>query len=298
MVDVTLEQARTLDAVVRHGSFAKAAQALHKVHSAVIYGVKGLEAAVGFELFDRSGYRAALTPLGLRVHAQCVRLLEAERELAALVERTRAGFEPTLRVAFDGLLPVAPILAAVRRVTAVSPQTRVSLFSEFLADVEARAEREQAEVMITVVPPLGAIGPETPLPSLSSWLVTARSHPLARVKRLRAEHLQGHPFLTVRASDQRLTMSTSAIDKPSEFKLGDFHAKRQALLAGMGWGWMPAYLVDDDVAKGRLVVLAFGRDRGRHVFHPSLQVRRLAVGGRAVEAFAATLAARLGPTKN
>ncbi|MCC6625546.1 MAG: LysR family transcriptional regulator [Deltaproteobacteria bacterium] len=296
MSDITLEQARTLDAVVRLGSFAKAAHALHKVHSAVIYGIKGLEAAVGLPLFDRSGYRAALTPLGQRVHAQCVRLLEAERELAALCEAARAGFEPTLRVVFDGLLPVAPILAAVRKVTAVSPRTRVSLSSEFLADVEARAEREQAEVMITVVPPLATIGPEVALPELASWLVCGERHPLAGVKRLRAEHLEAHPFLTVRASDQRLTMSTSSLDKASEFKLGDFHAKRQALLAGMGWGWMPSYMIEDDVARGRLVVLAFGPTRGRHTFRPVLQVRRAAAGGRAVEAFATTLAARLGPT--
>jgi len=295
-MDVTLEQARTFDAVVRLGSFAKAAEALHKVHSAVLYGVNGLEAAVGLPLFDRSGYRAVLTPLGARVHAQCLRLLEAERELAVLCEVARAGFEPTLRVVFDGLLPVAPILAAVRRVTAVSPRTRVSLSSEFLADVEARAEREQAEVMITVVPPLATIGPETSLPALTSWLVVAASHLLADLKRLRAEHLEAHPFLTVRASDQRLTMSTSSLDKASAFKLGDFHAKRQALIAGMGWGWMPAYLVDDDVARGRLVVLKFGPTRGRHVFRPVLQVRRAAVGGRAVAAFTTTLASRLATT--
>ncbi len=291
---VTLEQARTLDAVVRHGSIAKAASALHKVHSAVIYGVKGLEAAIGVELFDRTGYRSVLTPLGQRVHAQCVRLLEAERELAALCEVARAGYEPALRVVFDGLLPVAPILAAVRKVTTVSPSTRVSLFSEFLADVEARAESEQAEVMITVVPPLARIGPVQALAPLASVLVVARGHPLTTIKRLRADHLEAHPFLTVRGSDQRLTMSTSALEKASAFKLGDFHAKRAALLQGMGWGWMPDYLVADDLAKGRLVVLPFGPTRGRHTFEPLLQVRHIAAGGRAVTAFVDALAARLG----
>lgn len=288
-MDVTLEQARTLDAVVRHGSYTKAAKALHKVHSAVIYGVKGLEAAVGFELFDRSGYRSVLTPLGQRVHASCVKLLESERELAAVCAAARAGYEPTLRVVFDGLLPVEPILAAVRQVTAVSPATRVSLFSEFLAEVEARAERDAPEVMITVVPPLSTIGPAHKLAPLTSLLVAARNHPLAAQKRLQATHLEAHPFLTVRASDQRLTMSTSALDKSSEFKLGDFHAKRVALLRGMGWGWMPEYLVADDLAKERLVVLRFGPTRGRHVFQPIMQVRRAAAGGQATDTFVRTL---------
>jgi len=294
MVDVTLEQARTLDAVVRLGSYTKAAAELHKVHSAVIYGVQGLEAAVGFALFDRSGYRSKLTSLGQRVHLQCQRLLEAERELDALCQAVRAGHEPYLRVVFDGLLPIEPILAAMRKASAASPSTRVSLFSEFLADVEARAERERAEVMITVVPPLSTIGPARRLAPQPSLLVAAKGHPLARVRRLEAEALQAHPFLTVRASDQRLAMSTSALDKPSELRLGDFHAKRVALLQGMGWGWMPEHLVADDVARGRLVVLKFGPTRGRHVFHPELQVRKAAVGGRATDTFVDALVAALG----
>lgn len=294
MLNITLEQARTLDAVVRHGSFAKAAAELHKVHSAVIYGVQSLEAAIGLPLFDRSGYRSVLTPFGRQVHQHCVRLLAAARELEAVCEVARAGYEPTLSVVFDGLLPVEPILHAVRGVTAESPATRISLFSEFLAEVEARAEREEADLMLTVVPSARTIGIEHALAPLTSLLVVHRDHPLAAIKRLTAADLEAYPYFTVRGSDQRLTMSTSALDKSSELKLGDFHAKRLALLAGMGWGWMPEYLVRDDVAKGRLVVLRWGRTRGRHVFHPVLHVRRGREHGRAAQAFVTALRGGLG----
>ena len=104
-VNITLEQARTLDAVAHHGSFAKAARALHKVHSAVLYSVKQLEDAVGLPLFDRSGYRSALTPLGRRVLEHCQRLLAAEAELDATCRAARAGHEPDLRIVFDGHAP-------------------------------------------------------------------------------------------------------------------------------------------------------------------------------------------------
>lgn len=294
MLNITLEQARTLDAVARHGSYARAAAELHKVHSAVIYGVQSLEAAIGLPLFDRSGYRSVLTPFGQQVHAHCVRILHAARELETLCELARAGYEPTLSVVFDGLLPVEPILHAVREVSAESPATRISLFSEFLAEVEARAEREEADLMLTVVPSARTIGSEHALAPLTSLLVVRHDHPLARKKRLTTADLEAHPYFTVRGSDQRLTMSTSALDKSSELKLGDFHAKRVALLAGMGWGWMPEYLVADDVAKGRLVVLRWGRTRGRHVFHPVLHVRRGREHGRAAKAFVTALEARLG----
>ena len=63
-MNITLEEARTLDAVVRFGSFAKAAQSLHKSHSAVIYSIKTLETQTGLNILDRSHYRTALTPVG------------------------------------------------------------------------------------------------------------------------------------------------------------------------------------------------------------------------------------------
>ncbi len=308
-MNITLEQARTLDAVVRHGSFAKAARALHKVHSAVVYGLKGLEDAVGMPVFDRTGYRTALTPLGRRVHELCVRILAAEADLDLLCQTARAGYEPRLGVVFDGLLPVAPILRAVRAVTAASPLTRVSLSSEFLGEVEARAEREQAEVMLSVVPPQRPIGPAYPLAPLVSLLVAHQGHPLAGARRKpTAADLEAHPFLTVQASDQRLAMSTSALDregpawpvrafaglpagldKATEFKLSDFHAKKVALMAGMGYGWMPEYLVAKELAKKSLVVLRFGEGGGRHAFRPILHCRQAAVGGRAMQALVEAL---------
>lgn len=289
LLNVTLEQARAFDAIIRLGSYTKAARELHKVHSAVIYGVKSLEAQVGLPLLDRSGYRSRPTALGLRVHEHCVRILDAARELDRLCQSARAGYEPYLRVVFDGLLPVEPILTALRRVAETSPETKLSLFSEFLGEVEARTERERAEIMLTVVPATRSIGVELPLTPLPSLLVVHPDHPLGGVKRLSAAALEAHTFLTVRGSDQRLAMSTTPLEKGRQFKLGDFHAKRAALLAGMGWGWMPEYLIGDDLATGRLMVLRFGPARGRHVFRPMMHLRRETADGGATKAFVSAL---------
>jgi DNA-binding transcriptional LysR family regulator len=288
-MNITLEQARTLSAVARLGSFAKAAAELRKVHTAVLYAVKQLEEEVGLTLVDRSGYRATLTPLGRRVLEHCERMLAAEGELARFCETARLGHEPSLVVVYDGLLPVAPILTAVRAASEASPATRIALFSEYLGDVEARAAREQAGLVLAVVPLQAPLAEAVKLAPLPSVLVAAKGHPLTQMKRLSAEALAAHPYLTVRGSDQRLRMSTSPLDKVSEFRMSDFHAKRVALLAGMGWGWMPEYLVTQDLARKRLVVLGWG-ERGRHIFEPVLH-RRHAAGeaGPATTAFVGAL---------
>ncbi len=82
-MNVTLDQARALDALARHGTFAAAAEMLHKGHTAVLYALRTLEEQTELVLLDRRGYRTRLTPAGERVLEHCRKLLAAERELEA-----------------------------------------------------------------------------------------------------------------------------------------------------------------------------------------------------------------------
>jgi DNA-binding transcriptional LysR family regulator len=61
---VNLRQLETLLAIVEHGSFAKAANALHTTQSTVSARVRDLERYLGAPLFDRLGRRAQLTSRG------------------------------------------------------------------------------------------------------------------------------------------------------------------------------------------------------------------------------------------
>jgi homogentisate 1,2-dioxygenase len=124
-MNVTLDQARALDALERHGTFAAAAAALRKGHTAVLYALRTLEEQTELALLDRSGYRTALTPAGRRVLDQCRKLLAAERDLAAVCQEIRTGWEPALRVVVDGIVPVAPVIAVVGRLVAAQAHVGV-----------------------------------------------------------------------------------------------------------------------------------------------------------------------------
>ena len=93
-MDVTLDQLRALDAVVRTGSFSEAAVVLHKVPSGVSYTIKGLEQAVGLTLFDRRRRTASLTPAGQRI-LEAGRLVLREQQLfERLALSLGDGWEP------------------------------------------------------------------------------------------------------------------------------------------------------------------------------------------------------------
>ena len=91
-----LDALAALDAVVTTGSYAQAAEHLHKVTSAVSYQVKKLEEQLRLPLLDRSGYRVRLTPQGEAVLAEGRRLLQHAHQVEALAQQLATGWEPQL----------------------------------------------------------------------------------------------------------------------------------------------------------------------------------------------------------
>jgi DNA-binding transcriptional LysR family regulator len=275
---VTLDQARALDALARHGTFAAAAKALHKGHSAVVYLMDKLEEQTGLELLDRGGYRTRLTDAGTQILEHCRRLLTAERDLVAVCNELKTGWEPSLHVIFDGIFPAGPVLEVVGALSAEGAPTRLQVATSFLGDVEARFVREDADVMITVLPA------QTPglrvikLPPLKARLVAHKGHPLARKEgKLERKDLDAHVLITVRGSDPRLHLSTGPIERRSTVHLEDFAAKKAVILQGVGFGWLPEHMIARELRKGELVALAL--DRGStHAFEPRLCHRDVRLG--------------------
>lgn len=268
---VTLEQARALDALDRAGTFAAAATRLRRGHTSVLYSIKTLEDALGFPVLDRSGYRTRLTPQGKRVLEGCRALLAAEAELAAAIAELRSGWEPSVGVVFDGIVPIDPLLRAVGRLIGEKAPTRIDVRAEFLAGVEEAFERLGAHLMIAVVPPRATDLVAVPLAPVRASLVARADHPLARGRHAEAA-LRGHLLLTVRGSDPRLELPTAGIEAQSTVHLNDFASKHAAILAGIGYGWLPDAMIDAELARGRLCRIRWTRP-STHLFAPRLYHR-------------------------
>ena len=253
-MQVTLDQARALDALARAGTLVAAAAELRKGHTAVMYGLRQLEAQTGLALLDRRGYRLQLTAAGKQVLEHCRRMLESEAALVAACHQLRTGWEPSVRVIYDGVCADAPLLRAVGALVAERAPTVLHVSSAYLGGVEDAFVREQADLMVAVLPAAPGLGlVATRLPPLVATLVVARGHPLARRRGdVDDDVLADHVLLTVHGSDPRLELPTAALERRATVDLNDFHAKRAAILAGIGYGWLPAHLCADDLRAGRL----------------------------------------------
>src|ERR1043166_4723947 len=93
MPRITLEQWRTLLAVVDMGGYAQAAERLHKSQSAVTYAIQKLESLLDVRVFALEGRRARLTPTGQLLYRRAAQLLDEAGALERTAGTLSAGWE-------------------------------------------------------------------------------------------------------------------------------------------------------------------------------------------------------------
>ncbi len=279
------EGIRTLDALVKTGSFMKAAQLLGKSHSAVVYALKQLETETSLQILDRSQYRTTLTPIGRKIWEESQSLLKNESRLEHLCRELQSGWEPFLRIVFEGLIPFDPILKVLSQLTRQNIPTQIQIFAEFLNGVETSFSQKEADFMISVLPPQTLTLEAHRLPKLKAFLVAHETHPLGKnKKRNSVENLRSHTFLTVRGSDVRLGMTTQMLEQTSVFHLNDFASKKSAILNRLGYGWMPLYMIERELRSGTLQIIRWEKS-SEHEFQPFLYHRGEKWLGRAARYF-------------
>ncbi len=266
-----IETLKILDLIVRLGSFAKAADQLNRAQSAISYQVKKLEQHLGVNLFDRSKYRAELTPEGNAILTEGRRLLQQAHNLEVLAERFSQGWEPRLEIVIDGAVPMEPVMKALKRLSEMDVSTRVQLRTEFLSGCQRWFDKQSSDLMLVKdyqsTPYLVA----KPLQAIDFKLVVSKEHPLATMKEVELKHLHEHIELTIADSGNLDPQSQDELQFGGErvFYLNGFMAKKESILLGLGFGWVPDYLIKEELSTGNLVELDFVGG-ACHTFTPRL----------------------------
>ena len=261
MNDFPLHQLRCFDAVVRHGGFQAAAEALHKTHPTVHTAVKMLEARVGVRLFDRSGYRVKLTPEGQVFHRDVQEVLAQADRLRQRAAHLRQGEESALSLVIGDITPVAPVLERLDGFFRETPQTRLNLHFEALSGPLERLLDGEADIIIHHAPP-GASGLErAPLLEVGIVPVVAPGFLDFPIDDgISPEQMAEYPQCVIRDTARHSRKQDHfLIGGARQWVVGDQHTKLEIILKGMGWGHMPDFMIRDALARGALVSIA-----GRH----------------------------------
>ncbi len=289
-----LQFMQALDTVVREGSVAKAALRLHRAQSAISYQIKQLEQQLGLNLINRDGYRVKLTAAGEVILSEGRRLLIQANQLSALARELNQEWEAKLLVIVDGILPQRSILQALKNLADEGAPTRVQVKVEFLSGVQHRFEADKADLMIVKdYTPHSHLHAET-LSEIECVLCVAPDHALAKMNKVSLAQLQEHTELSVQDSSQSAN-DEHVFGSERVFYLDGFFAKKEALLMGLGYGWMPEFLIREDLKKRRLVEVKF-EENSRYRFTSRLVHHRDQGLGRAGRRLAELLRAEVAVT--
>ncbi|MEN5060052.1 LysR family transcriptional regulator [Luteimonas sp. TWI1416] len=255
MIDgLTLDQLRVLVAVADTGSFRAAAKRIRRVQSAVSHAIASLETQLGVRLFDRSGRRPALTPEGRALLADARGIVLRADAMRARARGLGEGVELGLSLVVDTLFPIHAVAHALDAMHRHYPSVAVRLRAAPLGEPLAALREGRCTLAITVGEEFRE--PEIQLEALSPVpfvAVAAAGHPLASppgglTPSALAEHLQ----IVLEDASARSADKDFGVLSPSTWRVAGQDIKHVMISEGLGWGRLPLWAVEAELASGRL----------------------------------------------
>ncbi|MBA2933901.1 LysR family transcriptional regulator [Sphingomonas sp. CGMCC 1.13654] len=252
---LSLDQLRTFVAAADSGSFSAAGRMLGRAQSVVSRTIANLEGQFGVRLFERVGRYPVLTAQGTSLLADARRIVTDADQMRARARSLADGLEAELAIVVDVMFPQPRLTAGVTDFKRSFPSTPLQLHVEALGAV--------AQLVLDGICSVGITGTlPFPPPSLSAeplmseelLTVLAPDSPLAMVDGVVPLRMLLDETQLVLTDRSRLTDGTDyGVQGKNIWRLSDLGAKLAFLRAGLGWGHMPRWLVEDDIAAGRLV---------------------------------------------
>ncbi|WP_372749932.1 LysR family transcriptional regulator [Litorivivens sp.] len=255
---LTLEALEVLSAIERAGSFAAAAEQLHKVPSAVTYAVQKLEQELGVQLFNKEGRRAVMTPAARLLVAQGRGLLEAADRLAEAARQAERGWESQLRIAIDSLIDFDVVADALAAFTGLESGTEVRLSEEVLSGAWEAVLEGRADLVVGA-PRLPDVPAELEVRSLmvvEFVFAVAPFHPLAQPSRpLSPDDIAPFRAIVVRdTARHRAVMTRRVFPSQPILAVSSIAQKIELQRRGLGVGYLPRHCIERELARGELVM--------------------------------------------
>lgn len=254
----TLDQLQVFMAVASAGSFSAASRALNRSQSVISYTIANLEAQLEVTLFEREGLRQPrLTEEGKAMLEDARRILAGLQVMRARAHGLKQGLEAEVSVALSTMIPDGAMIDVLRHFKEEFPSVSLRLNVGELGLVLDMVATGQATIGIG-----GAmLNPDDNIVSEKighSFLlpVAAPDHPLARINRPLT-------LADVREEVQLVVTDASGLTGSRQFnvlsykiwRVSDIATKHSLIAGGLGWGGLPASVLKNDLASGRLVHL-------------------------------------------
>jgi DNA-binding transcriptional LysR family regulator len=253
---VSLEALLVLDAIEYRGSYAAAAEHLNKVPSALSYVVQKLEDQLNVTIFVRQGRRAVLTPAGKHLLIEGRKVLLAINALSEQTQTIANGWEPKIRIACDSIMDIKQVFTGIQCFLIDNENIQIDVKEEVMNGTWEALIEDRVDLVI---------GAPAPVPSqkgihaikmkeLDSVLVVSKSHRLSKVKSpIQTSELSKYRSVVVHDSAKNeIPWSINIIEGSQHFYVSTIAHKLEAIMSGIGIGYLPTHIVQKYITSGEL----------------------------------------------
>ncbi len=239
---ITIEQWRTLQAVVDCGGFAQAAQKLHRSQSSISYTVARLQQQLGMPVLEIEGRKARLTEAGEALLRRSRQLVQQAQELESFAHSLEQGWEAQVNLVVDTAFPTRKLMRALHRFEPLSQGTRVQLREVVLSGAEDALEEGNADLVICAHVPTHFLG--EPLLDINFIAVTHPAHPLQHLGReVTVSDLETELQVVTRDSGLRHRKDMGWLGAEHRWSVSSIETAVAAVSEGLGYAWLPEHRI-------------------------------------------------------
>lgn len=271
-------QLRAFNAVAKEGSFSSAARRLGLSQPAVTAQVKAMEQSYGVLLFERTGDGARMTALAKSLFQETRELNVIEEVAADILSASSALKTGELNVMCGAPNPAMALLSEFRR---RYPGVRINASFGNWHQVTTALHEQRCDAIILTGVPEGETFNRIPYMKQRAIALVPAKHPLAvRGRPVSLHELADQPliFRTEHSLTQTAVnraMKLTGIDPEPALRLGEREAVYEAVLQGLGIGFMFELAVTrDDPAVARLPIIELEEPFVEHVACLTRNMRR------------------------
>ena len=261
---VTLEQWRTLQAVVDHGGFAQAAEALHRSQSSISYTIARMQEQLGVPLLRLDGRKAVLTEAGTLLLRRSRQLVSQAWQLEELAHHMEMGWEAEVKLVVDAAYSTEKVVSALSAFMPQSRGCRVLVREEVLSGVEEALEEGEADLAISGLILPGQLGDA--LDCVEFIAVAHPEHSLHKLQReLTYQDLEQQLQIVTRDSGRRQSRDVGWLGAEQRWTVGSLSTAATFVSSGLGFAWLPQHLIQRELQEGTLKQLPMASGARREV---------------------------------
>ncbi|RJX66622.1 LysR family transcriptional regulator [Vibrio sinensis] len=243
-----------IDTVARLGSFTAAAEVLHKVPSAISYGVRQIERDLGVVLFKRLPRKVELTSAGELFIVEARAMLRQMEEITAQTRRAAHGWQRTLRLTLDNVVKLDKIKPLIEDFYRTFPHAELQINMEVYNGSWEAISQGRTDIVIgaTSAVPVGGDFEVRDMGVLEWAFVMSPNHPCAQESSLTENLVSQFPAIGLDDTSNILPKRHNVhYPKQRRLLLPNWQTAIECLKNGLGVGYMPRHiaqvLIEQDV---------------------------------------------------